>query len=89
MVSGGEGSEIVILRYECQRMIPPSMRLSGLHIIMPQRALKPDQRLREHLEDALVEADALAFTVVAALVSEALDAMDLPLPAQRLPPKAL
>ncbi|MEG8018715.1 hypothetical protein C8J46_101589 [Sphingomonas sp. PP-F2F-A104-K0414] len=46
---------------------------------MPQRALKPDQRLREHLEDALVEAEQLGWTVVAALISEALDAMDSPL----------
>ncbi len=46
---------------------------------MPQRALKPDQRLREHLEDALVEAEQLGWTVVAALKSEALDAMDSPL----------
>ena len=42
---------------------------------MPKRMLNPDQRLREHLEDALVEADALGQTVVAALISEALDAM--------------
>jgi len=28
--------------------------------------LNPDQRLREHLEDALAEADALGQTVVAA-----------------------
>ena len=42
---------------------------------MPQRILTPDQRLREHLEDALAEADALGQTVVAALISEALDAM--------------
>lgn len=47
---------------------------------MPQRLLKPDQRLREHLEDALVEADALGWMVVAALISEALDAMDRPPP---------
>ncbi|WP_380783852.1 hypothetical protein [Sphingomonas sp. R86520] len=43
---------------------------------MPQRALQPDQRLREHLEDALAEAEALGWTAVAALVAEALDAMD-------------
>jgi hypothetical protein len=42
---------------------------------MPQRTLNADQRLLEHLEDALVEADALGQTVVAALISEALDAM--------------
>lgn len=42
---------------------------------MPQRTLDADQRLREHLEDALVEAEALDQTVVAALISEALDAM--------------
>ena len=37
---------------------------------MPQRTLNADQRLLEHLEDALVEADALGQTVVAALRSE-------------------
>lgn len=50
---------------------------------MPQRALKPDQRLREHLEDALVEAEALGWTVVAALISEALDAMGPPVTTRR------
>ncbi len=45
---------------------------------MPQRELKPDQRLREHLEDALAEADGLGLTVVAALISGALDALPLP-----------
>ncbi len=45
---------------------------------VPQRELKPDQRLREHLEDALVEADGLGWTVVAALISEALDALGPP-----------
>lgn len=43
---------------------------------MPQRALKPDQRLREHLEDALAEADGLGWLVVAALIAEALHALD-------------
>lgn len=42
---------------------------------MPQRLLKPDQRLREHLEDALAEAEGLGRTAVAALISEALDAL--------------
>ena len=32
--------------------------------------------IREHLEDALVEAEASALTAVAALISEALDALD-------------
>lgn len=45
---------------------------------MPQRALQPEQRLCEHLEDALAEAEALGWTVVAALISEALDAMVRP-----------
>ncbi|MBD8618394.1 MULTISPECIES: hypothetical protein [unclassified Sphingomonas] len=45
---------------------------------MPQRTLEPDQRLREHLEDALAEADSLGWTVVAALISEALDALGPP-----------
>lgn len=45
---------------------------------MPQRVLAPDQRLREHLEDALAEADALGWTAVAALVAEAIDALDVP-----------
>ncbi len=47
---------------------------------MPQRLLKPDQRLREHLEDALAEADALGWTAVAALIAEALDAIVEPAP---------
>jgi hypothetical protein len=42
---------------------------------MPKRESAPDQRLREHLEDVLVEADALGQTLAAALVSEALDAL--------------
>ena len=42
---------------------------------MPQRMLRPDQLLREHLEDALAQADGLGWTVVAALISEALDAL--------------
>lgn len=45
---------------------------------MPQRELKPDQRLREHLEDALAEAEGLGWTAVAALISEALDALGHP-----------
>jgi len=45
---------------------------------MPQRALKPEQRLCEHLEDALAEAEALGWIVVAALISEALEAMARP-----------
>jgi hypothetical protein len=49
---------------------------------MPQRVLAPDQRLREHLEDALVEADALGQTAVAALVSEAIDALADPPPSE-------
>lgn len=50
-------------------------RLRRYNLDMPQRMLNPDQRLREHLEDALAEADALGQTVVAALISEALDAL--------------
>lgn len=50
---------------------------------MPQRTLTPDQRLREHLEDALVEADVNRRTLVAALISQALDALDAPLPKPR------
>jgi hypothetical protein len=42
---------------------------------MPQRTLGQRQRLQEHLEDALVEADSLEAHAVAALVSEALDAL--------------
>jgi hypothetical protein len=47
-------------------------------VSVPQRYLKPDQRLREHLEDALAEADGFGLTVVAALISEALDALGPP-----------
>lgn len=43
---------------------------------MPQRALQPDQRLQEQLEDALATADALEWTVVAALIATALDELD-------------
>jgi hypothetical protein len=42
---------------------------------MPQRVLSQRQRLQEHLEDALAEADSLKVYAVAALVSEALDAL--------------
>ena len=45
---------------------------------MPQRTLQPAQRLREHLEDALGEAEGLDITIVAALISEALDALGPP-----------
>jgi hypothetical protein len=50
----------------------------GCSGVMPQRALQPDQRLREHLEDALAEAEGLGWTAVAALIAEALDALDEP-----------
>ena len=45
------------------------------HPYMPQRILSQRQRLQEHLEDALVEADSLQAHAVAALVSEALNAL--------------
>jgi hypothetical protein len=43
---------------------------------MPQSVLSPGQRLREHLEDALAEADAMGQPLVAALISTALEALN-------------
>lgn len=43
---------------------------------MPQSALSPRQRLREHLEDALAEADSMEHPLVAALIADALDALN-------------
>ena len=43
---------------------------------MPQRILSQRQRLQEHLEDALVEADSLEAHAVAASVSEALNVLE-------------
>ncbi|WP_293874032.1 hypothetical protein [Sphingomonas sp. UBA978] len=43
---------------------------------MPLRNLSPVQRLREHLEDALAEADAIEEALVAALICDALDMLD-------------
>jgi hypothetical protein len=43
---------------------------------MPQSVLSPRQRLREHLEDALAEADAMEQALVAALIADALDALN-------------
>ena len=43
---------------------------------MQEQPLQPRQILQEHLEDALVEADASGWTAVAALISEALDALE-------------
>jgi hypothetical protein len=43
---------------------------------MAQRTIPARQMLREHLEDALVEAEASDWTAVAAIISEALDALD-------------
>lgn len=60
------------------RPVDPSTRRPFKAAAVPQRELKPDQRLREHLEDALAEADGLGWTVVAALVSAALDALGSP-----------
>ena len=42
---------------------------------MPQRILSQRQRLQEHLEDALVEADSLEAHAVAALISEAMNVL--------------
>jgi hypothetical protein len=42
---------------------------------MPQRSLEPDQLLREHLEDALAEADALDLSAVGPLISAALETL--------------
>jgi hypothetical protein len=42
---------------------------------MPRLALSPVQRLREDLEDALVQADALGLSIVAIKIGEALDGL--------------
>lgn len=44
--------------------------------IMPQRAFTPLQRLREHLEDALAEADAMERPLTGALICDALGSLD-------------
>jgi len=51
---------------------------TGDFTALPQRTLQPDQRLREHLEDLLAEADGQELTLVAALIAEELDAMKGP-----------
>jgi hypothetical protein len=43
---------------------------------MAQQTLPARQMLREHLEDALAEAEASDWTAVAAIISEALDVLD-------------
>lgn len=40
---------------------------------MPRAVLSPTQRLLEDLEDALVQADALGFSLVAIRIGEALE----------------
>jgi hypothetical protein len=47
-----------------------------LHMTMPRAALSAIQRLREDLEDALVQADALDLTLVAIKIAEALADLD-------------
>jgi hypothetical protein len=44
---------------------------------MPQRNLTSEQRLREHLEDALAEADAMERPLVAALICDALEMLGI------------
>lgn len=44
-----------------------------LDFLMPRVSLSPVQRLREDLEDALVQADALDLSLVAIKIEEALD----------------
>lgn len=62
-----------------QETKPPTHRdPTGDSTAMPQRTLQPHQRLREHLEDSLAEADGQELTLVAALIAEALDAMKPP-----------
>lgn len=43
---------------------------------MPQRTLTPLQRLREHLEDALAEADSINRSLTALHICNALDSID-------------
>lgn len=47
-----------------------------LYMTMPRAALSAIQRLREDLEDALVQADALDLTLVAIKIAEALADLD-------------
>jgi len=44
---------------------------------MPRVVLSPLQRLREDLEDALVQADALKLALVAIKIGEALDQLEV------------
>lgn len=69
----GESSEAsAVLR----RQELASAARSCLTCYMPQRTLSSEQRLREHLEDALAEADTLAIPLVAALICDALNMLD-------------
>lgn len=43
---------------------------------MPRVALSPVQRLREDLEDALAQADALDLSLVGIQIAEALESLD-------------